>query len=158
MIAHAMGSHHRTDKRTIPAGEPRTCAILCDRGVKTRKRRAKCRCAVTIAGGRLKNAGVWRKSLENRNVVESARVRGPRARRVPRAVKLIVRTNSPSSIVYNCGTAALKSPEVNSSGADRARIAARAQWTVAKILSSGWEPDTEPKIPPWALIMASPIW
>src|ERR1700704_959466 len=69
-------------RATISAGEPRTCAIFCDRVIETRKRRAKCRRAVTIPEARLINAALPRKSREKRNVVKSAEAHGAETSRL----------------------------------------------------------------------------
>src|ERR1700726_4972001 len=91
---------------------------------------------------------------KNRDVVRQ----GERTRRAQPAAKPAARTNSPSSIVYNCSSAARKGPAAHAVPRDEgAADAACAYWAVAKILSSGSDAETEPKMPPWALIMARPI-
>ena len=83
---------------------------------------------------------------------------GARTPRTRPAAPPTAGTNSPSSIVYNCSTVALKgsgthAPSRHEGAADQAS----AHWVAAKILSSGADAETEPKMPPWALIMARPI-
>src|SRR5580704_9831495 len=64
-------------------------------------------------------------------------------------------TNSPSPIVYNCSTGARTgSPATGGLDLKKPRTRGRAHGAVAKVRSSGLDAETEPKIPPWALIMA----
>jgi len=146
---------------TIPAGEPRTCAIPSDCVIRVRKQRAKCCCVVELSGARVKNVATLRKFRGKPRCCCSMDRRGRRGRRVGPNAKPTARTNSPSSIVYNCSTRPCKAPAHGScTGMERPGLrpcATRAQWAVAKILSSGSDEDTEPKMPPWALIMARPI-